>query len=396
MATTWHIQKTIALCCNKFCGTIVRSKFNYFGSKSFLQYRYLSDKKMLCKRQYSSRPRELNFLSDIEEYIERDFVLNDLKKKLDEENLPALVTTSSLLEKCQNIDDVLLEVQNAVRGGKLWKDELVLYINALVKVKQSNSNQPRSVDDSINLTRENRLQLMGDLKVDNASIIEQRKLLNDPYFQYLVKEVLLHSSRFTTFDLSFVFLNFVMLRIPSDSAVMSILVTILQRRINEFFPSDVTRCIMAINMIAHQQSVQIGSLYDGLFMHLENQAIDDPTFVRILTQTTLIHQIKLLRYAGSLASPNLRSTIYYSIVESVKRRRDIRFHNIQEATAILLALATTRIKHPNFILGVAAKYFTENEGSLNTGHRILIRTCLRKLRLSDSRPLQQMLAISQE
>lgn len=337
----------------------------------------VANSRVLLQRKYSRQPRNLKLLSDIEEYVEHDFVLQDLKKKFDEANLPALVTTSSLLEQCQDVSDILVQLRNAINGGKLWMDELVLYTHALMKVTRS-----FALDSSAN-----------DLVGDDMSVNKNAELLNDPYFQFLMKEILLHSARFTTFDLVHIFYSFVILRLPVNSNVMSLLVTIIQRRINELFPSDVLKCFIAINNIGTEQTPLVGSLYSTLFMHLENQIVDEHSFARVLIHTPLIHQLRLLRHIGGLGSGRLKATMWHSIMETVKQRSDRRLHSVHEACAVLIALKVTRKSQSKYMLHIATKFFLENEELLNDDHRALINDTIVKLRLTEGKSVRELRAV---
>jgi len=72
---------------------------------------------------------DLNILSDLTDYVNRQLFLYT-----PEEPKEKALTTAGLLNNCQSVDEVLHLVKNMHRSNMLWKDELMLYHNAIVSL----------------------------------------------------------------------------------------------------------------------------------------------------------------------------------------------------------------------------------------------------------------------
>lgn len=332
----------------------------------------------LCRLASSSHPVHLNLLSDVEEQVAHDFTLVDLERKKQAETLPELVTTASLVEKCETWQDVLRELELATIGGKLWKDELLLFLRKFTQVRMGEIAQIRK--ETQHLTFEDKLQ-------SQVSVTNAQTLLDNPYFQHLLRQTLSHAPFFSTVDLTQTFSFFVRLQIPTESNTMSFLVAIMQSRVNDFFPLDVLNCFNTIRLLEFNEPLLVSNLRKSLLRHLKNQTVDEISFLKVLENTPLSARFKL--YRSVKRTDVLSSIIIHSCVETIKQRRYQELASVSELRTLLQALIAGSLLH-KFLLATAGKFVRAHEELLTKKERTLVNVLVDRLQIEDNRLLRRL------
>lgn len=303
--------------------------------------------KLNCPGRTYSSWKQIDFpetLTDVEEYVARDFSYPHLKNKLNKDSQLPVVTKQTTLSTIGTIDGVLNEIANSHTSGTLWPEELNLYFAALIRKTSSLQTSVWSHDKR----DEN----------DDKPIVE--RLHDDPYFQILVKQALRASSTLPTYYLSQFFSAFIKLHIPPLSNTVLLLTARIQDRVNEFFPDEVLTCLQTIYTLEKSGISCLRPFHDGLIMHLENQLLDPPTFNRILKSIPITRRLKLLRYS---LSTELAALILNSVKETAQTKRERSLRNRKDAE-ILLSLLWKQQYPKKYLWSIAMMYFDENPHEL--------------------------------
>ena len=163
---------------------------------------------------YPQIKNEVDGISNLTDYVNRQMFL--LKPTAPKEKAE---TINMLLHDCQSADDVLELIGNMHRLNKLWVNELPHYYQRLVDVASSIVN------------------------VNDAECIMQ-SILNHENFHLLLKKTCLSLTLMKSHDLVLCFVFYAKLQTPVDSFVISHIVEVIQRRINDFFPKVSLVCFV--------------------------------------------------------------------------------------------------------------------------------------------------------
>lgn len=306
----------------------------------------LSAKLISPRRTYSSQKKiELpDSLSDVEDYVARNFSYPNLKNKLNEDNQLVVVTKQATLRTIDTIDGVLNEIATSYTSGTLWPEELNLYFAALIRKSNLSHAYVWSPDK--------------DFENNDKPILE--RLHDSADFQILVKQALLSSSTLPTYYLSQFLSAFVKLQIAPLSNTMLLMTARIQDRINEFFPDEVLTCLESIKTLERRGISCMQALSEGLLMHLENQLLDPPTFSMIMKSIPIVRRLQFLHYR---ISPELSAFILASVKETVQTQHTRSLRNLRDAE-ILLNFLSRRTVPKNYLLRVVEMYFNENPHQL--------------------------------
>ena len=177
----------------------LKNRLVYLAAKA--QRKFLSGNTVL--QQTNS---DLDVLSNLTDYVNRQLFLytpEDPKEKP--------ITTTQLLNDCQSVDDVLDLIENMHRSNLLWKDELLLYHNALISFTNA----------------------IADTTKQEMTV---KYILNHEKFHILLQKTATASIYMFSNHLAEFLYCAGCLAIPKDSFIINYTIEVIKKRINDFFP----------------------------------------------------------------------------------------------------------------------------------------------------------------
>jgi len=236
-------------------------------------------------------------------------------------------TTRNHLEGCNSVDDVLTMIGNMNQGNQLWEEELILYFDRIVKLQQQSS-----------------VELLPVVKEDAKD-----QLLESRNFQVLLTKTLHTAPYLPTSHLAGIFIHLQVLGIPFQSNVSKAFIMGILARINDFFPKDVALCYRGLRKVPRQYRSEViyKSLQQGLLLHTDNLALDEPFFHKCLVNSSLVSNLHLLEFISRKGSRDAVQATNRGIMEIIRKRKSERNYLTQfEAKYLQHVLILCRQRHP--------------------------------------------------
>lgn len=268
----------------------------------------------------------LKNISDMESYADAELMSNYVT----EEDADDRFTTRNHLEGCNTVDDVLTMIGNMNQGNQLWEEELILYFDRIVKLQRQQQSS---------------VEWLPVLREEGAN----NQLLDSRNFQILLTKTLHTAPYLPTSHLAGIFIHLQTLGIPFQSNVSKAYVMGILSRINDFFPKDVALCYRGLRKVPWKfhNEVIYKSLQQGLLLHTDNLALDEPFFHKCLVNSSLVSNLHLLEFISRKGSRDAVQATNRGIMEIIRKRKSERnYLRPYEAKFLNRVLTLCRQRHP--------------------------------------------------
>ncbi|XP_076815653.1 uncharacterized protein LOC143461706 [Clavelina lepadiformis] len=315
-----------------------------------------------CPRQLTPPP--LQNVSELIDYANKQIFLSRPNEPED------TTTTPELLSGCASLDDILNLIGDMHHSNKLWNEEFIMYMHAL-------SQHIDSYDHDL------------DCKEDLLQLI-----LNNENFQVFLQKMMVASIYLKSTELAWLLWTIGKLEIPEQSFVVKHILISIQKRINDFFPKDVSICYAALRKYENM-TPEMKAVHAALLMHLENMAKDEEFFVAVTAERNLKTFFSLARFAGRIGSPDLRRCLVQTCVASFKLRRKLNEPLNAKLAITVLHYLSYYLYHNKFLVETAMKTIQENKNTLTDVEKKHLAKATRGLRYMNDWDHQQLLKITE-